>query len=155
LGPPISGRFDVDFLQLWAAAKTSIGPKTVRLLGNYGPNHTWVDDLQFQHVRDCGERQLYLLDQGSAGLSTEFVIKLEAADGQVYYDNNGGSNYKLKQYGGRGTSAVAGEGAIWSFPGFVKYQLLKRTSTVTSAPIRWGFCRRRDKNKRETFDKVH
>jgi hypothetical protein len=36
-GPPISGRFDVDFLQIWAAAKTSIGPKTVRLLGNYGP----------------------------------------------------------------------------------------------------------------------
>lgn len=126
-GPPISGRFDVDFLQLWAAAKTSIGPKTVRLLGNYGPKHTWVDDLQFQHVRDCGERQLYLVDQGSAGLSTEFVIKLETTNGQVYYDNKGTANYRLEPYIGRGTSAVAGEGAIWSFPGFVNYHLLKRS----------------------------
>jgi hypothetical protein len=123
-GPPVSGRFDVDFLQVWAAAKTSIGPKTVRLLGNYGPNRTWVDDLQFEHVKDCHERQLYLLDQGSAGLSTEFVIKLETTNGEVYYDNNGGVNYRLEPYQGRGTSAVAGEGAIWSFPHFVNYHLL-------------------------------
>ena len=126
-GPPTSGRFDVDFLQIWAAAKTSIAPKTVRLLGNYGPNHTWVDELQFQPVRDCGERQLYLLDQGAVGLSTEFVIKVETTNGQVYYDNNGGANYRLEPYVGRGTSAVAGDGAIWSFPGFVNYHLLKRT----------------------------
>jgi hypothetical protein len=58
-GPPVSGRSDADFLQLWTAAKSDIGTRTVRLLGNYGPNHAWVDDLQFQHVRDCGERQLY------------------------------------------------------------------------------------------------
>ena len=126
-GPPIPGRFDADFLQIWAAAKTSIGPKTVRLLGNYGPNDTWVDDLQLQHVKDCGERQLYLLDQGPAGLSSEFVIKLETTNGQVYYDNNGGVNYRLVPYVGRGTSAVAGEGAIWSFPGFVNYHLLKQS----------------------------
>ena len=65
--------------------------------------------------------------------------RLRAADGQVYYDNNGGSNYKLKQYGGRGASAVAGEGAIWIFQnpitdrhhvaqeGFVIYRLLERS----------------------------
>jgi hypothetical protein len=126
-GPPVGGRFDEDFLQLWAAVKTEIGAKTVRLLGNYGLNWTWVDDLQFQHVRDCGERQLYLLWGVGSRLPTEFVIKLEAADGQVYYDNNGGSNYRLKQYGGRGTSAVAGEGAILNFEGFVNFRLLKRS----------------------------
>ena len=163
-GPPVSGRFDVDFLQIWAAAKTSIGPKTVRLLGNYGvdyPGHTgpstsrppdptygiWVDDLQFQHVKDCGEHQLYLLlrSGGSAPLLPtpltylEFVIKLETTNGQVYYDNNGefAANYGLKPYLGSGTSAVAGEGAIWNFKdpiparqrvareGFVSYRLLK------------------------------
>jgi hypothetical protein len=129
-GPPVSGRFGVDFVQLWAAAKSNIGPKTVRLLGNCGPNHTWVDDLQFQHVRDCGERQLYLLvQQGPIGrgpdpLPTEFVIKLETADGQVYYDNNNGSNYRLKPYLGRSTSAVEGQGAIRIFEGFVNYRLL-------------------------------
>jgi hypothetical protein len=78
-------------------------------------------------VRDCGERQLYLLDQGAAGLSTEFVIKLETTNGQVYYDNNAGTNYKLEANVGRGTSAVAGDGAIWSFAGFVHYHLLQRT----------------------------
>ena len=126
-GPPISGRFDEDFLQVWAAAKTEIGAKTVRLLGNYGPNRTWVDDLLFEHVRDCGKRQLYLLLRGYNPLPTEFVVKMEAADGQVYYDNNNGSNYRLEPYKGRSTSAVAGEGAIWSFEGFVNYRLLQRS----------------------------
>ena len=130
-GPPVGRRFDVDFLQIWAAAKTSIGPKTVRLLGNYGPNQTWVDDEQFQHVKDCGERQLYLLQSYPRPTPTyfEFVIKLETTNGQVCYDNNGGFgvNYRLKPHVGLGTSAVAGDGAIWNFGGFVNFRLLKRS----------------------------
>jgi hypothetical protein len=126
-GPPISGRFETDFLQIWAAADTRIEPRAVKLRGNGGPDKAWIELGTFQHVKDCGAWQLYLLD-APGSLVTEFVIELHSADGSVYYDNNGGYgvNYRLTPYRGRGTMAVAGDGAIRMFGGFVGYHLLQR-----------------------------
>ena len=60
-GPPVSGRFDSDFLQIWAAARTALGPRAVRLRGTYGPGGSWSNALSFRYVRTAGDNQLYLL----------------------------------------------------------------------------------------------
>ncbi len=130
-GPPVSGRFDRDFLQMWAAARIDLRPRAVKLLGNYeqyrGGRRIWSDRLMFDYVKDCDTHKLYLLSDVD-GLSSEFVIKLETEDGHIYYDNNGGYgvNYRIVPYQGRGTTAVAGEGAIWSLKGIVPISLLQR-----------------------------
>ncbi len=128
-GPPVSGRCDQDFYQIWAAARIDLQPKSVRLLANYdqyGCPQSWSDKRTFDFVKDCGTHRLYFLSVQSP--FSEFVIKLETEGGHVYYDNNGGFgvNYRIVPYSGRGTTAVAGNGAIWNLKGIVPISLLWR-----------------------------
>lgn len=127
-GAPVSGRFDSDFLQIWAAARIDLHPRPPKLVGNYdrfGPSVNWSDKYAFERVRDCGTHALYFLNNALA-LGTEFVIMIEAEDGCVYYDNNGGYgvNYRLSPYGGRGTTAVNSGEAIVQLNGIVPIKLL-------------------------------
>lgn len=130
-GPPISGRFDVDFLQVWAAPRSDLRPRRVSLLGNYGPQGAWSNALALRQVRDLGTRQLYLLDS-AAGLATELVIEMEAGDGTLYYDNNGGYgvNYRIARYQGRGASAIAGADAIRALAEPTSFRLVARSAAA-------------------------
>jgi hypothetical protein len=130
-GPPVSGRFDNDFCQIWAAVRKDLKPKEVRLLGNYdrnlGPGQ-WSDALVFEKRRDCGELELYFLDSPLA-LATEFVVAMLTTDGRMFYDNNGGYgiNYRLVQYMGRGTTAIVAENAIYKLNGITPITLLRKS----------------------------
>lgn len=128
-GAPISGRFDYDFCQIWAAARLDLRPQCLKLLANYdqyGPTQSWSDKLAFELVKDCGSHRLYFLHVRS--LFTEFAIKLETENGQDYYDNNGGfgRNYRIVPHSGRGTTAVAGDGAIRFLKDIVPVTMLWR-----------------------------
>lgn len=126
-GPPVSGRFDTDFVQIWAAARKDLQPREVKLLmTSYWQPQSWTEHLSFKHLGDCDTHSLYFLEV--AHPVSEFVIKLETENYQVYYDNNGGYgvNYRLIPYSGRGTTAVAGEGAIWNLKAITPVSLLWR-----------------------------
>ncbi len=136
-GPPVSGRFDTDFLQAWACAQTALKPKSVTLEGAKDDSD-WNIRGDFSPVQAVGDLTLYFLSM-SYGFPNQFVIRMETEDGAVYCDNNGGYgvNYRLKSYGGRVTSAVAGNpgqtgagaphGAIWLLPRFTGYRLVAQT----------------------------
>ena len=126
-GPPVSGRFDTDFVQIWAAARIDLHPRQVKLLLKYHwQPQNWSEDLAFSHICDRDTHSLYFL--GIPFPIAEFVIKLETENSQFFYDNNGGygCNYRLEPYSGRGTTAVAGDGAIWNFPTITQVRLLYR-----------------------------
>lgn len=126
-GPPVSGRFDTDFVQIWAAVKKELMPRAVKLLmcSHWQPE-IWRDDLCFRHICDCDEYGVYFIEITYP--LTEFVIKVETHDDREFYDNNGGFglNYRLIPYSGRGTTAVAGDGAIRNFKTITPVQLLWR-----------------------------
>jgi hypothetical protein len=126
-GPPVSGRFDTDFVQIWAAARQDLRPRELKLLMKpYSQPELWTEELTFKHVSNQTAHGLYFLELSFAVL--EFVIKLYTEDEQVFCDNNGGFgvNYRLTPYSGRGTTAVAGEGAIWNLKEITPVSLLWR-----------------------------
>jgi hypothetical protein len=140
-GPPVSGRYDNDFLQVWAAADTSLKPKRVSLLGARD-NSEWNIEVHLDPVSTVGKMQLYFVARGSQfEFPNRFVIRMESEDGSVFYDNNGGhgADYQLVAYGGRMTSAVIGDGAktgpgapngaIWLLPKFTSYVLAARSKS--------------------------
>jgi len=127
-GPPVSGRHDKDFLQIWAIARTASQPKQVSLLGAYMGEKNWNVLIKFEHVKKVDEDyDLYVLRLDHR-LPLEFVLKLECKDGSVHYDNNGGYgiNYKLFPFQGRYTSAHAGSDHIQIYPSFVRCQIIPK-----------------------------
>lgn len=121
-GPPISGRFDSDFTQVWAVVKSAVHPANVMLYGLFG--NTWMDAPgPFEKRQVIGEWELYYFAGGTP--PAQFVIRLETEDGQTYYDNNGGfgNNYRIVPYDGRGTSNLVVGDVIYGFIGFVNYRL--------------------------------
>jgi hypothetical protein len=139
-GPPVSGRFDHDFLRVWAAAEVGLKPKKVSLLG--ARDHPdWDIEVDLDPVSTVGTWQLFFLSLGSQfEFPDRFVIRMEGEDGAVYYDNNGGPgvDYRLVPYKGRMTSAIIGDaaktgpgapyGAIWLLPKFTPYVLVARSN---------------------------
>lgn len=136
-GPPVSGRFDTDFLQVWAVAATRLKPKRVSLWGTRDGSG-WTIDEELDRVSTEGEVDLFFADLGHP-FPTQFVIRMEGEDGSEFYDNNGGYgiDYRLTAYGGRMTSAVVGDGAktgpgapngaVWLLPKFTRYKLIARS----------------------------
>jgi len=125
-GPPVSGRHDKDFLQLWVIARTAAQPKQVLLIGAYLGEKNWTAEHAFEFVKKVDkDYDLYLLKLEHR-LPLEFVIKLESQDGSVDYDNNGGFgvNYKLMTFQGRWTSAHAGKDHIQIYHTFVRCQII-------------------------------
>jgi hypothetical protein len=103
-GPPISGRFDTDFHYIWAAADKALEPSTLNLLADvdqYWHPKIWSDRLTFDPVSDIDGHRLYFLS--SPGHFSEFALRLTAASGARYYDNNGGFglNYRIAPRSGR------------------------------------------------------
>ena len=132
-GPPVSGRFDRDFYQIWAAARLDLRPRTVKLVSNieqYWQPQKWSDKPAFTPVEDCGDYRLYFLSAPT--YFSEFVIKMETGDGQTYYDNNGGFgiNYRIMPHSGRGTTAIAGDGAIYKLTNITAIKLLWRDESA-------------------------
>lgn len=123
-GPPISGRFDEDFLRMWVIAVGDASSGRVSLQGaenrwradSPNPYKEWSIDRRFEFQKYIGAEVgvgLYHLETGT--IPAEFVIRYEVGDGQVHYDNNGGfgRNYRLEQYGGRAASVIAGSNALF------------------------------------------
>lgn len=125
-GPPVSGRFDHDFLLDWVATDVRLRPKRVSLLG--ARNQTeWDIEVDLDLVSTVGVWQLFFLL--SLGSQIEFPdrceIRMEGEDGAIYHDNYGGHgvDYRLVPYKGRMTSSIIGDvaksgpgatyGAIW------------------------------------------
>jgi hypothetical protein len=140
-GPPVSGRFDTDFLQVWAAAAIRLKPKRVSLVGARDDSK-WNIEVDLDPVLTVGGMQLCFAALGSQHeFPNQFVIRMESEDGSVFYDNNGGDgvNYRLVAYHGRMTSAVVGDGAktgpgapngaIWLLPKFTPYILAARSKS--------------------------
>jgi len=129
-GPPVSGRTDTDFLQVWAAAATSRKPKRVSLSGARVTGE-WNIQVDLEPVATVGDVQLFFAALGPSQYEfpSQFVIQMESEDGSVYCDNNGGYgvNYRLDPYRGRMTSAVVGDGAIWLLPKFTPFVLAARS----------------------------
>lgn len=126
-GPPVSGRFDNDFLQIWVAGRLDLHPQEIRLIGNYGrhlDSMKWSDELAFRYMRNCGTHGLYYLSN-AVGLATELAVMMVCENGCIYYDNNGGygKNYRLIPYRGRGTTAISCEHAIVRVKDIVAVQL--------------------------------
>jgi len=128
-GPPVSGRADKDFLQLWVAVKGDVQVKTVSLSGQFNCEKTWNAHQEFSFVKNVDDYKLYLL-QAEGRLPIEFILKLACKDGSVHYDNNGGYglNYKLSPFIGRFTSAHAGEDHIHIFSLFVHCTVIKKSN---------------------------
>lgn len=121
-GPPISGRFDEDFLRIWVIALGDASSGRVFLQGAENRWHgnrlekDWSIDKRFEfqkYIGAAGVLGLYYLE--TVSIPAEFVIRYEAGDGHVHYDNNGGfgRNYHLGQYGGRAASVITGPDALF------------------------------------------
>ncbi len=147
-GPPVSGRFDTDFLQVWAAAASSLKPKRVSLVGARDDSE-WNIEVDLDPVSTEGEMQLYFAALNSQyEFPNQFVIRMESEDGCLFYDNNGGHevNYRLVAYSGRMTSAIVGDrartgpgaphGAIWLLPQFSSYFLAPRSKSGAVETLR-------------------
>ena len=143
-GAPVSGRFDTDFLQVWAVVDARMQPQRVSLSGRRFED-AWNVHAELSCVGEVEGRGLYYLALSSqTQFPTEFVVLLETQNGSIYYDNNGGFgvNYRLTPYAGRVTSAVVGasqksgsgapNGAIWRFREFIPYTLTAQAEPAKS-----------------------
>jgi len=128
-GPPVSGRADKDFLQIWASVEFDVDPDIVSLVGKFNNEKPWNAFYTFDFVKEVDKTyKLYLL-QVEGRLPVEFVIKLLCTNGSTYFDNNGGydRNYKMCPFQGRFTSAHAGIDHIHIYSNFVHCSIVKKT----------------------------
>jgi hypothetical protein len=106
--PPISGRCDPDFLDIWVAADESLNPKSIAVYGceamfeGSGYSH-WRDTGVFVRSKtaEIGGRAVGLYHFSGSPID-EFVVRLTDHRGEHHYDNNGGYgvNYHLRRYHG-------------------------------------------------------
>jgi len=107
-GPPVSGRFDPDFLDVWVVGDESVRPKSVALYGSgtvfEAPScSNWRDIGEFAKFRiaDIHGRAVGLYHFSGLPVD-EFVVRLTDDQGNHHYDNNGGYgvNYHLRRHHG-------------------------------------------------------
>lgn len=129
-GAPVPGRYDTDFLRIWAVAQSDGSAGKVFLQGA-GVNNDWSinTELQFQKTIKDSYGLFYLELGYQYEFPTQFVIRFDAGDGNQYYDNNGGygRNYHLVPYHYRGVSAISGSDAIFLLPAISPVQLYWKT----------------------------
>jgi hypothetical protein len=131
-GPPVSGRFDTDYLTVLAGVSGGLAG-TLYLQGQ-GVDGSWDLELPFEEagmVRGSGQNvevMAYTLSVGQQSqFPQQFVLRYDVAGGPSLYDNNGGRNYALVPYGGRGATAVSTPQAIFALNGITPYHLLSPT----------------------------
>jgi len=110
-GPPVSGRFDEDFLDVWAVTDDSLRPKSLVLYGcgvagDSQPVSTraWRDVGEFGKSKavDVTGRPVGLYHYSSSLPVDQFVVRLTDSRDEYHYDNNGGYgiDYHLHRYHG-------------------------------------------------------
>lgn len=126
-GPPVSGRFDTDYLNVWAAVSGQ--PEGTLFLQGQRVGGSWDLELPFQPVgpvqaEGSATVTVYSLTVGSQSqFPQQCVLRFDMTDGGSIYDNNGGHNYALVPYQGRGASGVSTTEAIFVLSGISPYTL--------------------------------
>ena len=124
-GPPVSGRFDTDFLNVWAAVSAGVGAGSlfcrVGALTVSGPSTPFERTVARLGDADYGFFSLAL--QSQSLFPTDFVLRFESDNGETSYDNNQGGNYHIEPWGGWGISAVRKDEAIFSLGQIVACKL--------------------------------
>jgi hypothetical protein len=108
-GPPISGRFDEDFLHLYAATngETQVGDLYLQGRGD-GDQHWSINEpFQFLTTVHSPTSRFAFYALAATVFPVEFVLRLDRYDGQQRYDNNHGANYHVVPQHGRGGSALS------------------------------------------------
>ncbi|GHV07482.1 hypothetical protein AGMMS50229_14400 [Campylobacterota bacterium] len=124
-GPPISGRFDSDFLNIWAAVPA--GNKGEVILQG-GRNGQWNISIPFQPLGKPEKISLYKLHLSVQGeFPDEFVIRLNCG-AETFYDNNDGQNYRLTPYQRYFSSAAFNEQYILDFNSILPVVLYNKSS---------------------------
>ena len=127
-GPPVSGRFDVDFVQLWGAAHAHPGAKVV--LHGERCDGSWSLDLPLIRLAafSSGSGSAYELHgltlRAQQEFPRQFVLRLERADGHVAYADDQGRNYHIPPHQGRGLSAIRKGPVIYDLGRIVPCRLL-------------------------------
>jgi hypothetical protein len=122
-GPPVSGRFDSDWMHIWACWAGEPDSGLLYLQATQWDNK-WDINIPFRVVGTVAHRYLspnivtlFYLDVKSP-YPSEFVLRLDHKEGYKLYDNNNNDNYMIPgRIGGRwrGLSALATKEAIWDF----------------------------------------
>ena len=95
-GPPVGGRFDYDFLDIWAGVDPSVHATSVVLYGCDDSSGNWEVRGPFTKSESVSlpGRSIDLYHYNYRGIPpSEFVIRATNSGGSDYYDNNGGANY--------------------------------------------------------------
>jgi hypothetical protein len=133
-GPPVGGRYDEDFLKIWAVSQGDSTSGKVYLQGAKNGDWSINIPLAFQKMIPIASQHLnyglYFLELGSQyQFPTQFVIRFDTNDGKSYYDNNGGcgSNYKLTPYQSRGVSVISSPDALFALSDITPIKLYTKT----------------------------
>ena len=143
-GPPVSGRFDNDFMNIWAAAQEPARPGSVLLHGAHA-NGDWSIETPFDRAASFSnpagiDYQLFSLALGSANdFPAQFVLRFDDGNGNVHYDNNHGANYVVEPYRGWGLSSVRSGAYILDLGRILPCQLF--LATVPARAERAGSAR--------------
>lgn len=119
-GPPISRRWDTDWVHLWVASSEAHPERCGLYLQGTKWDYKWDIDIPLSLLLKFTNKNnvdyfLYYLDIQNGPLPIEFVLRLNTPNG-TYYDNNHGENYKIPNAGkGRGLSALGTVDAIFDF----------------------------------------
>jgi hypothetical protein len=129
-GPPISGRFDTDRMNLWAKVKNTEKGKLYMQGKNLHGN--WDIHIPLQKIGSYKENDsenkftLYNLSlNDSSKFPVEFVLRYETESGNKYYDNNNGRNYVLTPYQQYGSSVICADSILFDL-GEIKYYKMYR-----------------------------
>ncbi len=144
-GPPVPGRFEADFLEIWVAAAGE-RPGEVALHGAREGRWGIEKELAFRStvMGEEGPLSLYCLTDG-IDMPDEFAIELLDREGGRHWDNNGGygCNYRLTPYRGHGASVIVADQAICRLSAIEPVRLVRRPSAPSEMRWRTGGKRRR------------
>lgn len=121
-GAPVSGRFDTDYLLLWAAAKCEKDAK-VYIYGRHTGTSAWNIKTELLPGDELinGYRLFKAEIHSQFEFPEEYVILMEK-DSQSYYDNNNQKNYYITPYAGCTSSFITGGDKIYVFNDNTRYK---------------------------------
>jgi len=123
-GPPVSGRADADYFNLWVAVQYFDEQDKVFLQGARFDDWSVEHEMKLMaHADKIGIYQVSLHDAYT--FPNEFVVRLNKADGGVFYDNNSGNNFRLEPYRGHYISAVQSGSVIFSLDNITPVKLFR------------------------------
>jgi hypothetical protein len=106
-----AGRFNTDFLNIWAAVSAGVGAGSLFLQGQR-TNGEWSFNIPFDQtarITTVGGAEYAFFSlalQSQSVFPTAFVLRFESANGDTSYDNNQSGNYHIEPWRGWGASAI-------------------------------------------------